>query len=1070
MNLKKQLILFLSFLMAFNVFAQTNDKNISISFTDIPLSEAIKKIESISKYTFFYDAQKIDLKQKVSLNVKNLSMQLAITKLLANSNIKFEITNLQIALYQKDVKLSQPNTFRKVTGVVTDEKDEPIIGASVFIKGLKTGTVTDANGNFSLDAPDQSTLIISYIGYSPINYTLGTEKNVKITLEEDARKLDEVVVVGYGTQKKGNVTGAIATLSSKDFSERDNTSIGSSMQGKSAGVQVTMPTGKPQSGFSIRVRGTASINAGSEPLYVVDGIPTTDTKDINPSDVESMSILKDAASAAIYGSSGANGVVIITTKRGSVQKPVVEFDASYGTTSPINRIDVLNATQYKALMTEMGRTLDWSQYPYNTNWQDQVFRTGKLQNYQVSVRGGTEKAKYYFSGGIVSTEGIVQTNKVQRYNFKMNLDVNPTDWLKVGGSFASSSWEDVDVPESRSSGQGGTILAMLNAAPITDIYNADGTFTGNPFMTSFENPLANIYGSNNLHRNWSLLGNIYLEAEPVKNLILKTVLGMDHRNGKYEEFLDPYKTDWGRNNVGIAYETADMYNYLISQNTISYKATFNEKYNFSILAGMIASTANTESLSVSAKNFSSTAVQTVNGASIMLSMNSDKAIINNLSYISSLNFDYDNKYLLTANFRADGASNFGKNNKWGYFPSFSAGWRISQEDFLKDNTALSDLKIRAGWGQVGNSGIGAYASYGTMGAAPYFMNGSLQSGKIPSTIDNTDLKWETTEQSNIGLDLAFFNYRLAFTVDAYYKLTKNLLYDYPLPLSTGYNTSVINIGSVLNKGLEFSVSSKNLVHDFKWNTDFNISFNKNMVLDVGNRDLMVGYIYGREEVSIIRAGYPLGTFWGYVSEGVDPQTGMIKYKGANSVGDVSDQNKEVIGDANPLFTAGLTNTFSYKGFDLSILFQSVYGNKIFNATRIDTEGMYNFYNQSTYVLKRWKIPGQITDIPKAIYGNMANSLVSSRFIEDGSYIRLKSVSLAYNVSASLLKKSRVIKELKCYVTAENLLTLTRYKGFDPEVSMYGNNGDNSEQNAAIGIDYGTYPQPRNIIFGLALKL
>jgi len=1070
MKLKRISTILTVFFFALFISAQNTERKISITFSNIPLSEAITRIEKSSSFTFFYDANKIDLNQKVSVKANNLSIGQLVAEMLKNTNINFEISNSQIVLYKKENEKSKTIPTQKTTGVVTDKNDEPLIGATVKIKGTSIGTITDINGRFSIEVPAGAQLTVSYVGYTPAVIEVTGKNNLKIALSEESKYLDELVVVGYGTQKKGNITGAVVALSDKEFAERNNTFFANAIQGKTAGVQVSMPTGKPQSGFSIRVRGTTSINALSEPLYIVDGIPTSSTKDINPADIESMTILKDAASAAIYGSSGANGVVIITTKHGTIQKPTVTLTASAGTTTPHKYMDVLNAKQYRALMTEMGRTLDWESYPYDTDWQKEVFQTGIMQNYQIAVNGGNEKAKYYLSGGFINTEGIVVTNDVQRYNFKLNLDLTPTDWLRLGGTFTYSNWEDVDVPESRSSGKSGTILQMLNTPPIITVYNPDGTFTGSPFMASFENPLSSIYGTDNKYRSWYILGNVYLEVEPVKNLTAKTLLGITHQNGKYEEFLDPFKTDWGRANIGLASEYADMDNYLVSQNTLAYKLSLNDAHNFSFLGGLIISTKNTENLSVSSKHFSSSAVKTVNGGSIMVSMNSDKSAINNLSSILNMNYDFKNRYLLTVNFRADGASNFGKDNKWGYFPSFSAGWRLSEEKFMSSFQSLSDFKIRAGWGQVGNSGITAYASYGTMTPAPYIIDGTVQNGKIPATIDNQDLKWEETTQSNIGIDLAFFNFRLAFTLDAYYKKTNDLLFDYPLPRSTGYNSSVINIGSVENKGLEFSIASKNLVNQFKWNTDFNISFNKNKVLNLGGKDLLVGYIYTREEVSLIREGYPLGTFYGYVSQGVNPLNGMIMYKGADENGDVSDEDKAIIGDANPLFTSGLNNTFSYKGFDLSILLQSVYGNDIFNATRIDIEGMYNFYNQSTQVLKRWKVPGQKTDIPKAIYGSTANSLISSRFIEDGSYLRVKNITLGYSIPERILKNKNIIKEFKCYLTMENPFTFTKYTGYDPEVSMFVNNGVNAEQNGAIGIDYGTYPQPRNFIFGISLKL
>ncbi|WP_338407834.1 TonB-dependent receptor [uncultured Flavobacterium sp.] len=955
---------------------------------------------------------------------------------------------------------------QSVTGKVTDS-DGPLPGVNVAIQNSKIGTTTDLDGKFTLnDLPKDAVLSFSYLGYTTQKTTLNGKTTINVTLVSDNVDLKEVVVVGFGSTKKKDITGAIAVVSSKEFEGRANTGIGNALEGKIAGVQITKPSGQPQAGYTIRVRGTSTITAGAEPLYILDGIPTSSINDISPSDIESMTVLKDASSAAIYGANGSNGVILITTKRGGNQKTKVTLDAYTSSSTVSKKLDVLDATQYKALMTEMGQTVDWSQYPYNNNWQDKVLRTAMSKNYSLGVSGGDEKTNYYLSGTYLNQEGVVMTNKVERYTFKLNLDHKVSKSVKVGSSIGYSKWKDVDVNEG---GKFGVILNSITGAPVTDVYNADGTFSINPFIPDLESPVALVLKNEHAYQNYKFNGNVYTEISILKDLKFKSLFGFEQLNSTYNSWVDPYTSREGRGFKGMASLSKDQTSFWNFENTLSYAKSFN-KHNFNALVGYIASESSNSSASINARNFGSAAVQTVNAGSVRTAgYNESKG--RNEAVIGRLNYSYEDKYLLTGNFRADAYSGFGEKNRWGYFPSFSGGWRISKEDFFSGVSAINDFKLRAGWGEVGNGQVGPFSHYGLVNpGAPYVIGGSVVPGSNPSTLESSDLKWEKTEQTNIGIDISLLKNRLSLTTDYYIKKTSDMLLKKIIPSSTGFSKALLNVGAMENKGFEFSVSSKNLENELKWNTDFNISFNKSKITSLPGGSIQLGQLNndGRGLVAIAKEGQPLGTFYGYVSEGVDPATGNIKYKDIDASGDLSDGDKTIIGNANPKYTFGLANDFKYKNWSFNIFFQGVQGNDIFNATRIDTEGMYNANNQLTTVLNRWTTAGQITDMPRADFAGTNNVLVSSRYVENGSYVRLKSLTLGYSLPENLVSKLSMSK-VRFYLTAENLFTWTKYSGLDPELSIYGRSNDNSLKNIAPGIDYGTYPQTRDIIFGLNLS-
>lgn len=951
---------------------------------------------------------------------------------------------------------------RNVNGTVFDENGLEMPGVNILIKGTNSGTVTDFNGNFQInDLNSNDVLIFSFTGMITREITVGSNSQMNIRMEEDILALSEVIVVGYGQQEKQDVTGSVSLIESKDMKLRPNTQIGSLIQGKAAGVQILSNSGKPSQGLNIRIRGTSSINAGSEPLYVVDGVPTNDTRSINPADVESITVLKDAASGAIYGSQAANGVVLITTKTGKSAKTLVALDSYIGFSEVWNTLDVLNARDYRILMSDLGQNTDWSLYQEDTDWQDVIFERGMSQNYQVSVSGLNEKTSYYLSGGWTEQEGAVRSSRMDRFNFKINLDHEAAEWLKIGSRVAYTIYSDVDVTDNQSVNTGGVLLGVLSTPPNIGIFNPDGTFTSNPFQ-NWENPVASTDGTIRNFENRRLIGNNYAEASFLNNFKLKSNVGVDFSDGIFDSFLDPFLTSFGRALNGRAISNTDKSTYLIWDNTVSFNKTFG-KSKIDALAGVVVQKWEWENNGITTQNFSGNGIITPNAGSDIIAATASKSEKANQSFISRLNFDYDDRLLFTVNFRADGSSVFGPDNRWGFFPSFSTGWRISEEAFFAGVKTISDLKLRAGWGIVGNDQIGNnYAYLGLVGGgANYPIGGIVQPGTFPASISNNSIRWEETTQLNIGLDLGIWKNRLNITLDAYRKTTNDLLLNAPLPRTTGFDNAIQNIGSLENKGIEAAINAVIIDKAVNWTANLNFSRNRNQVLDLVGQELFVGGVAGRGEAAIVREGLPLGILYGYIYGGVDPQTGNAFYinRDGESTFNPTPDDRTIIGDANPDFIYGFTNQLNYKNFNLVVFFQGIQGNDILNATRIETEGMTDPKNQSVAVLDRWREPGDITDIPRASWGNTDNSRISTRFIENASYLRLKTLTVGYHLPEKLIKKVG-LSRLQTYVTGENLLTFTSYSGFDPEVNAFGSS------NTVQGIDFGTYPQTRNIIIGL----
>lgn len=1065
-----KLAVFIILLTALQVQATAlNSQNITMELKNTEIKKVLDVIERKSNYRFLYNYDLKGIREKVDFRAENVPVTQALDKLLAESDLSYKLVSKNfIAIVSVN---PAENIAITITGKVTSATGEPLSGVSILEKGTANGTTTNNLGEYTLTVGNDAILVFSAIGYETKEVPVSGQNVVDVQLSAAVTQMEQVVVVGYGSQSKKNITGSVSTVSSADIAERPIVNAAQALQGKAAGVQVIQPSGKPGAGMSVRIRGSNSISGGNDPLYVVDGIPTSDVSAINPTDIESMTILKDASSAAIYGARAANGVVLVTTKKGASGKMKVGLNAYVGFSKPTNMIDVLDGKQYQALINETygpGTITDAVVQANNVNWPNEVFRTGKEQNYQLSLSGGSKKLKQYYSIGYVDQVGMIKPAEFNRLTGRANLTFVATRWLTLATNLNLSHSNSRDITDNASSSRGGVVLSALTTPFTVPKYAADGSIGMNP-NSGWENPLGAIEGSkNNSRSNW-FLGNISAEFKILPTLTFKSLLGLDYNDRYWWNILDPFLTKYGRDQQGTASQSSSYEKSILTEQTLTY-AKRAGLHNYSIMAGFTTQdqryAPNTISVSKFGRDTASKGIDFViaNNRSVPDTSGypTEWGIV---SGISRINYEFDNRYLFTGNLRVDASSRFPKEGRTAVFPSFSAGWRISQEGFFKNSANnIQELKLRAGWGMTGNQdGIGPYDYM-----KRYYRNRATGDLTLVN-FANPSLTWEKTAATNIGLDITFLSSRINASIDWYKKKTTDVLVRMPIPAVSGLNAITLNLGDMENKGVEFNISSKNVVQEnFGWSTDFNISFNRNKVLNLGGDPNLVvpsGEIYQRGFASLVKAGYPLGTFYGYLAEGIDPATGNVKYHDFDGNGETNPGDRTFIGNAQPKFIYGLTNNLSYKNLSLSLFFQGSQGNKIFNGARIETEGMYDSRNQTTVVLNRWKQPGDITDVPKAIRNDTYNTYISSRFVEDGSYLRLKQATLSYQFAGDLLRKIRM-SNASIYITGQNILTFTKYTGFDPEVSSYGNNNDNSVKNIAQGIDYGAYPQAKSFIIGL----
>jgi TonB-linked SusC/RagA family outer membrane protein len=1025
---------------------------------------------------------------------------------------KFSLSNVTFAehasLKKFLVENRKKNAAVSIRGTVTDETGETLVGANVVLKGTNVGTTTDVQGNYVFEVPDLTgTLVFSYIGYITQEVPINNRQVINVALMPDIQSLQEIQIVGYGTQAKAEVTSAIASVSSEEIKDMPLVGLDQALQGRAAGVQVTNNSGAPGGGVTIRIRGTSSLGAGNEPLYVVDGVPINNTQtfnqqtgeeringmsNINPADIESIEILKDAASTSIYGARAANGVVLINTKRGKAGKAQIDLNTWYGFSQVANRYDLLGASDFAVLVNEGLATVNAAPVftqefidnpTVDTDWQSEIFRTAPTANVNISTRGGSDKTRYMLSLGYMDQQGVIIESRFKRYNLRINLDQRVNDKIKIGNSLAVSYTNNNrlrNTGAARSNGGeqnflfGSPVLTTAHArSPATPIRDATGDYSFDPLAPWFPNPVAMAEAQDIFNNTVRAIGNVFAEWEIVKGLRFRTQLGTDIRYENEDFFMPPFPGQRQGNGTGRASVRGFNETLWLTENYLTYDFRLGNGHNFQALAGASFQESQWESSFSYVAGFESERIRTLNGGAQILSSTSDAQSWGIASYFGRLNYNFNEKYLLSFNYRVDGSSRFGANNKYGHFPSASVGWNVIEEDFMEGIPALTNLKLRASYGITGNQEIGNYSHIGTLGVGGgtnFGRNYLNRLGAVLNNIPNDDFSWEQTSQFNAGVDVAFMNNRVSVTADYYVKRTTDLLLAIPLPRTSGFGSSLTNIGEMENKGLELALNSINVDGEFTWRSNLNFSMNRNKVISlVGGQDIRV-------QETIVREGEPISFYLFEREKYVNPETGTVLIVDQDESGGVpNDLDRKITGSPLPKHIGGFTNEFTYKGFDLNIFFQWSYGNKIFNNTRKWMEEMRREdrstigYNTTREAFEnRWMQAGDQTEYPGVFYDlrNRNHFLPHNGWLEDGSYLRLKTLTLGYNFPASFNDRLK-ISNARIYFSSNNLLTFTSYKGYDPEVSHFTSEGLGG--NVATGYDFGTFPQSKTFVMGVNLS-
>lgn len=968
---------------------------------------------------------------------------------------------------------------RRVTGKVTDDSDRSgIPGATVLVKGTTRGTQTDAQGNYSIQVPaDGTTLVFSFVGTTTQEITIGNRTQLDVTLSNDARSLNEVVVVGYGTQQARDVKGSIATIRAADLNNVPVQTFEQALAGRAPGVQVTQSSGKLGAGLQIRVRGAASISAGNDPLYVIDGIPITSQDgnttsnesysplaDIDPNDIESVDILKDASASAIYGSRASNGVVLITTKKGRAGRTNVNIGFYTGITNPTKLRQFLNRDQYIELFSEAatneglvpaeefeGNGIDIASTA-DEKWSEVAFRQGSINQFNFNLSGGTDKTRFYLSGATNKQIGMIKANEFGRNNIRLNLDHTASDRLTLGANFSIAR----TVNDKTADDNAFSNPVQLNALPpLQPAYDpATGELNR---QTLYYNALIEITDAFNRATTFRSLGNINGTLRIAKGLSFRSEFGYDLLNLQ-EEIYRTRRTEDG-SPTGYGYQNQLRNLNWTTNNIANYTNAFGD-HAIDALAGVTYQEFNGQGINATGRGFPNDKFTKLASAARITAGSTTETGYSILSYIARANYRFKDRYLLGASGRLDGSSRFGADNRYGFFPSISAGWIINEEDFLKDNTTISLLKLRASYGLTGNSEIGNFASRGLYSAVFY----ADQAGIRPSQLANPDLGWETSAQFDIGLEFGLLRNRINGQIDVYNKDTRDLLLNRPLPGISGFTSIAQNVGSLRNRGVEFSITSQNTVKALRWSTNFNIAVNRNQVTQLNGQPIEPGSRFlGR-----VAVGEPLGYFYGKKFLGADPQTGDATYEGSDGqpTSDYAGAPNVKLGDPNPDFIAGLTNNFSFKGFDLSVLLQGVFGNDLYNVAGFYQSVSADYFdNQTVDQLDRWQKAGDVTMVPQArLYGGNGSG-VSSRWMQDGTFVRVKTASLGYTLPTALLRKISM-QSARVYVSGLNLFTFTNYTGYDPEVNTQYASSSSQNANVTLGHDFYTPPQQRTITFGI----
>ncbi|MDO5607059.1 MAG: TonB-dependent receptor [Capnocytophaga sp.] len=989
---------------------------------------------------------------------------------------------------------------RTITGRVTSQDGSPLAGVNIVVRGTQIGTSTDFEGFYRLAAVRQGDVLeFSYVGYITQTHRLaemGGNNTLDVSMAEDAQQLDDVVVVGYGTQRRSDVTGAVASVNYEELATQPVNNISDALKGRIAGVQVFSNSGAPGGSISVRVRGIGTVN-NADPLYVVDGIPTSDINFLNPNDIASIEVLKDASASAIYGSRGANGVVIVSTKSGKINMPTkITVDTYAGVKNLINNWETTNGAEWLSIQQTLNQTrtspinLALANSNISTNWLDEISRTAYVQDVNVNFSGGAEKLIYSVGGGYYDEEGTIIGTDFDRITARFKSEYQAKEYLKIGvNTILQNSNTKNSVSEANVNL--GTINTAIKLEPTFPVWidQQAGVYDYSKF-TDYPNPVAQIAYNNNRTERLNILANAFAELELIKNLKFRTSYGWNRTNTDNYNFTPVYEVNTNqRNLINNVYRYNSKSLYQTWENTINYSRQFGE-HNIAALYGFTKEKSRFEWLSGSRNNVPNEdrALWFLDSAVDGDQARGSASEFTLMSYLGRINYSYADKYLLTATFRADGSSRFSPGNRWGYFPSVALGWKLSEEAFLSNADWLSSLKLRAGWGQIGNQNISTYPYQTTMnGAAQYrYIFGIAEEvwqGYVVTAMRDQNIKWETVESLNVGVDAEFFDKRLGVTLDWFTKDTKNMLLSVPIPLYYGYETGpTVNVGEANNKGLELSVQwADNITENFGYNIGVNVSTYKNKMVSIGNGNPITGGAYYGGSATRTEVGESIGYFFGYKTAGVFQsqaeidnwavqqgtnnaalQPGDLKFVDVNGDGVVNDNDRTKIGSPDPDFIYGINLGVNYKNWELNAFIQGSQGNEIFNAMKTH---LYNFdeTNKHKDMLNSWTPTNTQTDMPR-LSGNDRNNTnrTSDRFVEDGSYVRLKNLTLAYNIPSNVLQKINV-NQLKLYFSAQNLITLSKYSGADPEIGQV-----TSTNYLSRGVDLGVYPQAVTYVVGLKL--
>lgn len=984
------------------------------------------------------------------------------------------------------------------TGKVTTTNREPLVGATVTVLKKNISSITAIDGTYSIRANPGDTLQFTFTGYETKEIIVGSDKSINVTLSLDVTEMDKVIVVGYGTVKKSDLTGSVVSIDADKINKGVQPSVANMLQGRAPGVQITSLSGEPGSGFAIRIRGSNSINAGNDPLYVIDGFPISNDaapgssvaamptsrsplNALNPGDIESIEILKDASATAIYGSRGANGVILITTKKGK-GKLKLDYSGYAGIQQAEKKLDMMNGAEYMNFINSVAK--DQGQTPVytpqeiteigkGTNWQSEIFRSAPVTNHQISLSGASEKTQYYLSFDYLNQQGVIISSGTKQYKGRVNLTHSESK-LKFGINLNTSRIDDDYVPNGLDiNAVAGIVTSSLQMDPVMKIKNPDGTYAESKIL-DLDNPVAigkTIYDDGQTNRTF---GNFYIEYSILNNLRAKLNYGNDRQTSRRDGYTTNITKRGQRTNGKADISQEDRSNDLIEL-TLSFNKEFSKIHQVSAVAGYTYQIFNGRGFNAGSTNYPTDAYLTNNvnaGDNTTNIVGSGRYKHQLLSYLARVNYILSDKYLLTASFRADGSSRFGEQHKYGYFPSVAVAWKLGEEDFIKSADVFSDLKLRASYGQTGNQSIGNYQSLvllGVTGSAIFDENQVV--GISPVQLGNQNLKWETTRQFDVGLDFGLLNNRITGSLDYFVKNTNDLLMYLPIPLTSGFGTSLQNVGNTRNSGFEFLINSKNLTGNFQWSTTLNGSTINNKVISLGPIDeIFQGGIRFVDQFTVIRPGQPINSYFGYKVEGIfqskeeveksaqpNAKPGDFRFADENGDGQISPSDRTILGSPFPDFALGFANTFSYNGFDLDIFFEGVFGNEMLNFTKIDSESPIEFKrNRMAYVLDRWTPDNPSTKNPSFITNS--GKPVNSRVVEDASYIRLRSVRLSYQFNNIF----RFARSVSLFVTGQNLFTITDYSSYNPDVSSLGNSN--------LRVDYNSYPLSKIYTVGINLGL